>query len=394
ARNRNSYCLYQIDAPVHLAEHHFQKGCEVNSELLSSTECNEFTISEMTNEIEPIQCSLVEPLPSLRWKRDLSGPNATTYEEADEDVPPTADELAKIKGNPDMMASISKYVKNQVKELIQQSDPSKTVSIKFGQKKQPPGQTLLRLCSNVAQKICSPVSEDTFTIALESFLTQQTSFHLKDMYISFPAYDRILASMTECDGQAGNFMFVRNDSLCASKPPTDISQLIKRNGANKTLEILPYWALARPDAFEVVVEVVWKVFLMAHSYCFKFFNQYFNDHHTFTTTMIHFFTNQIQDIWIIDKDGKPPETNEVPQGNYTTGSKWYGDLLGKAGDLLQYVDYCYRASRVPVGMKTPWSWKYPWYIRRPPRDNRNEWISKKEKRSVNIESIKECVVGP
>jgi hypothetical protein len=397
APNRNSYCIYKVSSQEFLAERHFERGCESDSEILSPAECKEFIVPADKHDIEPIQCSLIEDLSSLRHKRDAAAPNATTFEEADDDNPaPAQDQTDKIKGNPDMMASISRYVKNQVKELLEASDPSKTLPIRTNKKKYPPGQTLLRLCSKVAQKICTPIAEDTFTIVTEAFLTQQTAYQLKDTYISFPAYDRVLAAMTDCAAEAGNIIFVPNTTQsCPSKLPKDISDMIKRNGANKTIPTLPDYALAKPDKFEVVVEVMWKTFLMAHSYCFKFFKQYFNDHHTFTSTLIPFFTNRIQDLWLVGPATDP--TAPVVTVNYTSDSIWYGNLLGPAGDLFRNVDYCYRASRIPVGMKTPWSWSYPWFIRRPPKDNTNEWVYRKKRSVQSVDDAvprKECAINP
>jgi len=49
--------------------------------------------------------------------------------------------------------------------------------------------------------------------------------------------------------------------------------------------------------FEPIIETVWKTFLNAHNYCFKKFSEYYNDHHTFTVALLHFFTNDIQSMW-------------------------------------------------------------------------------------------------
>jgi len=50
---------------------------------------------------------------------------------------------------------------------------------------------------------------------------------------------------------------------------------------------------------EPLIETVWKTLVNAHSYCYKEFSDYYNDHHTYTVSLMPLFTNEIQDVWYI-----------------------------------------------------------------------------------------------
>lgn len=214
-------------------------------------------------------------------------------------------------------------------------------------------------------------------------MLQTRKFHLKEPYIAFPQFQRILEALERCKAEARALMFVDNTTECASTLPTKVSPAIQSGGMARDIPRLPDYAIAKPGVHEVVVEVVWKTFLMAHSYCFRYFNEYYNDHHTFTIAMIPFFTNKIQDMWLANATGggsgaapAPPASGASPAEpfNYTTDQIWYGDLLGNAGILFESVDFCYAASR--FGPSYNPSNNYPWFMKRPERDPANEWIDK------------------
>ena len=53
----------------------------------------------------------------------------------------------------------------------------------------------------------------------------------------------------------------------------------------------------RGHGYEPIVETVWKMFLNAHSYCYKYFPESYDDHHIFSEALLFLFTNEIQNIW-------------------------------------------------------------------------------------------------
>lgn len=91
-----------------------------------------------------------------------------------------------------------------------------------------------------------------------------------------------------------------------------------------------------------------------------YFSDYFNDHHTYTVALLPLFTNEIQDVWLNEANGKKGYDLSNPD---TT--KLYGGLLGDVIGVLKDVDYCVGASRA--------SSPYPWFMNRPLRDASNGW---------------------
>ncbi len=51
------------------------------------------------------------------------------------------------------------------------------------------------------------------------------------------------------------------------------------------------------DGFEPIIETVWKTLVNAHSYCYPYFSDYYNDHHSYTVSLMPLFTNEIQYLW-------------------------------------------------------------------------------------------------
>ncbi|CAL8077228.1 unnamed protein product [Orchesella dallaii] len=111
---------------------------------------------------------------------------------------------------------------------------------------------------------------------------------------------------------------------------------------------------------EPLIETVWKMLINAHSYCYIYFTDYFNDHHTFTVALLPLFTNKIQDIWL----------QGYLLGEAFPNNVLYGGLLGDIKRVMKNVDYCTAASK----QASP----YPWIINRPPRDKSNVWRKKRE----------------
>jgi hypothetical protein len=104
---------------------------------------------------------------------------------------------------------------------------------------------------------------------------------------------------------------------------------------------------------EPLIETVWKIVVNAHSYCYRDFSEYYNDHHTYTVSLMPLFTNNIQLIWL--------KVYEVEAGK----GQLYGGLLGDAKDLMEQINNCLAASRLGSA--------YPWFMNRPHRDTSNSW---------------------
>jgi len=77
-----------------------------------------------------------------------------------------------------------------------------------------------------------------------------------------------------------------------------VSDIIEKDGKTSRLS-MPI--NRRANDFEPIVEIAWKVFVNAHSYCFNHFSDYYNDHHSYTVSLLPFFTNEIQEIWYTSK---------------------------------------------------------------------------------------------
>ena len=81
--------------------------------------------------------------------------------------------------------------------------------------------------------------------------------------------------------------------MLALQPPRASSEIMKGNFSyNLTME-----EDKKGRTYEPMIEIVWKIFLNAHSYCYKHFSEYYNDHHSFSVALLSLFTNEIQNIW-------------------------------------------------------------------------------------------------
>ena len=225
---------------------------------------------------------------------------------------------------------------------------------------------------------------------MEAFLQMQKNYLLlKEPYIGYAQYERILRSLEKCANNSSPFEFFQNDTVLANDsficetqvPPVTTAWIFDKSvgkddaGYVRHTKDIPDYAASDPNVHEPVTEMVWKMFVNTHSYCYKYFKTYYNDHHTFTVTLMPFFTNQIQDVWYANGTNYTSASNSSGSLNYTTQIIWYGNLFGNLSRLYWDVDRCYSASRTAFN-------DYPWYMNRPPRDLTNEWTRKK--RAIDI----------
>ena len=211
---------------------------------------------------------------------------------------------------------------------------------------------------------------------------------MREPYIGYAQFERILHSLENCAKNATPFEFfmhetVGNESLiCETQdPPITTGWIFDKSvgkddaGYVRSTKEIPDYAASDPNVHEPVTELAWKMFVNTHSYCYKYFKTYYNDHHTFTVTLMPFFTNPIQDIWYANGTNYTSATNSSGALNYTTTIIWYGNIFGNLSRLYWDIDKCYSASRTTYS-------DYPWYMNRPPRDFTNEWTRKK--RAIDV----------
>ncbi|CAG7835011.1 unnamed protein product [Allacma fusca] len=397
-----SYCIYEIKCKQNINETLFTVGCDRNSTALRPSHCGIF---EFTDD-EPAVCDLREGNLKKTWKpqklshlsrvkRDASQSEKSPSKDMDEDfMDPNL--LGRYTGDVQITDSIADYIKSAASEMLELSRVNKNGKDGNGssKKEKTPVQALLDLANNITKITCPVISEDTFNIAINSFKLQQNDRnHLKEPYVSYTAFQRIVKALKKCQEDAQPHVFILNsdpDSCIDSR--FKIAQTVSRSGLNVTLDSLPKFAIADPLRHEPLIELVWKTFLITHSYCYRYFSDYFNDHHTFTVAVMPYFSNKIQSTWFI-KDGKsnvkdeqeeinpvtvapePLDSTLVTDPVYKTESIWYGNLLGDTAKVLEKIDHCYSASRI-VSDEHP-IYMYPWYMNRPPRDRTNEWRRKK-----------------
>lgn len=198
-------------------------------------------------------------------------------------------------------------------------------------------------------------------MATTAFINLQLeTFHLRETYISYPAFLRIQSALKRCVQDAKPHVFYKERNVttiggggggetngtnstgttpsvpveyCEGADDVSLHIHFKNLGtfkilisfapqlmytSNQTLRLLdptdpapsivnvtvPEYAtgIRAGNGSGVVInepltETVWKMMVNAHSYCYTRFSDYYNDHHTFTVTMLPLFSNDIQDIW-------------------------------------------------------------------------------------------------
>ncbi|CAL8085385.1 unnamed protein product [Orchesella dallaii] len=230
---------------------------------------------------------------------------------------------------------------------------------------------LLDYAKQIMAKTCISVSEDYLDLALNAFVNLQLeTFHIKEPYIGYSAYRRIELAMEKCLKKADPHTFYHNfttetapGEFCDENPADQVSEHVVMDagkpGETMTLIDLPDYAKSAMNdtaITEPLIETVWKMLVNAHSYCYIYFSDYFNDHHTYTVALLPLFTNKIQEIWL----------KGYMLGDAYPDNVLYGGLLGDIKKVMHNVDYCTGASKEAS--------PYPWLINRPPRDKSNVWL--------------------
>jgi hypothetical protein len=183
------------------------------------------------------------------------------------------------------------------------------------------------------EKTCLAVTPSFYTMAVNSFVyLQMEKFHLKETYLSYPAFLRIQSALETCSEDAQPHIFYRKSNT------TNLNEgnPVPNNGSNDThpqfnklepeycqgpkitattnqtingvseivdVQVVPDYATgirlngSSPVINEPLIETVWKILVNAHSYCYPQFSDFYNDHHTFTVAMFTLFNNDVQDIW-------------------------------------------------------------------------------------------------
>ena len=302
--------------------------------------------------------------------------------------------MSRFKGNVEITDSLANYIKVAIEKML-------GLRAARGRKPRPNRvRSLLELSAEITkvtteliefeifsvtfvrlfelQLTCTVVNADTIEIAMQSFFVQQRDRnHIKEPFISHPYFLRVLSALEHCRDEARAYEFIRPEpeelNVCDDPPSPVSSEFIYRLGLNISLPPIPSSVGADARKFEPIVEIAWKTFLNAHSYCYRYFSNYFNDHHFFTVAAVAYFSNKIQDSWFIqDAEWKNSSiSDDTGMLVYKTDRIWYGGLLGDTGEIFEAMDRCYRASRV-TSDEHP-SYQYPWFMNRPPRDRSHDW---------------------
>jgi hypothetical protein len=88
----------------------------------------------------------------------------------------------------------------------------------------------------------------------------------------------------------------KRDAQSKSENDNNYSSNFTNNNDTEPSPVIPI-PLPEPlksDGKEPIIESVWKMFVATYSYCYKHFDQFYNDHHKYITVMFPLFSNQIQ----------------------------------------------------------------------------------------------------
>ncbi|CAL8126102.1 unnamed protein product [Orchesella dallaii] len=296
--------------------------------------------------------------------------------EDDEDKQSIGNEI----GNSLMISQINGYLERVIEKLtgINEEDSGGASS-----RSKLPAIRILNYAKQIMVKTCTVVSADFFDMAFSAFANLQLDhFQVKEPFISFSSLKRIEQALQQCLQAARPHLFydnvtayINNTEECYNHLPYESSNYtILYPGTDKEQNFsisIPDYASSTLNATaiaEPLIESVWKMLVNAHSYCFKYFQGSFNDHHVFTVALLPMFTNKIQEIWLNGvsyDDTKTEHEKDILYGGL------FGDVA-RVKRIIADVDICVGATRAIS--------EYPWFINRPMRDPANSW---RRKRSVN-----------
>ncbi|CAG7721464.1 unnamed protein product [Allacma fusca] len=392
------YCIYLLDTKEKIPEDQIQRKCSQDSKILKPKECHSFDPSEY--EIDPEDfygCKIVSNIKKRehfqlnRVKRDADQPttrkpfNKTML---DEDFL-SPEETVNYMGEMPMIESITDYMLSNVIGILKLNDKTSRRKRATTTKSFIPPVDLLRIMATLLKQMCPSIKPELFTLAQEVFLShQRTVFQIKEPYIAYAPYKRILSSLEDCNADAKPFKFIQNlttpnatSVVCIlQNPPTTSFHIIRGDKGyhdddfqvDQTVDIPPH-AASDPNVHEPIVELAWKMFVIPHNHCYSRFVNYNNDHHTLTTTLLPYFSNQIQGIWLLAGTAGGNNSwasNSSGLMNYTSEYIWYNNLLGNISALYTDLNHCYSASKIQKNT-------YPWFLNRPNLDLTNQWSRRK-----------------
>lgn len=185
--------------------------------------------------------------------------------------------------DPIIIDQLWKYQRKSIREQLKIKTPDDLII--FESNTSSKASQLLFITRDVMKKICPLQKPEYFDMITDVFLQiQKKIFRWKEPYVKTLDFKRIEAALTACRESAKPL--VTSGKSCTETPE-----------ASPAPALVPMPKTLKSDGYEPIIESVWKILVSAHSFCYKNFNQFFNDHHKFTTIMFPFFTNEIHHHW-------------------------------------------------------------------------------------------------
>ncbi|CAG7733524.1 unnamed protein product [Allacma fusca] len=129
------------------------------------------------------------------------------------------------------------------------------------------------------------------TAAMELFLefiNEDFFYGVEELEASL--YERVLYSLKKCLGEAEPFEFVNASGPC------NTTKILPEVILNGSMHRVQFDAKESWENYEPIIESGWKLFLNAHSYCYRHFYRQ-NDHHSYSLKIMELFSTSIYDKW-------------------------------------------------------------------------------------------------